>query len=172
QGTNYEVIGDERTMNLVCDDHDNQGNLPLRQMLDISDLHFDIAEDMETLYYSGNIKVLTDVPRGPITMDLDLFRWERSQWLPLSVSMKRNNFCLALKDPREIWFPIVNNIPKNQRQCPPKKGHIFTLTNFTNHIFVNNMPNVDIVGDLKAVVHIGAGGQKTCAVVYFKVYAK
>ncbi|KAH8344880.1 hypothetical protein KR067_009780, partial [Drosophila pandora] len=171
QSASYEIIADERTLNLVCDDQDNHGNTPLRQIIDISGLHFDVAEDMETIYYNGDIKMMGSLVRGaPITMEADVYRWERSQWLPTGLSIKRDNLCEAIKNPMEIWHPILMKIGINLNNCPPKKGSVFTFRNVSNHAFVRNMPFADIAGDLKAVVHLGNGGKNTCVVVYLKVY--
>nr|XP_017024990.1 uncharacterized protein LOC108076586 [Drosophila kikkawai] len=171
QSTNFEIFCDEKTMDIFCNAEEDQGDISFREFVDVSGLTFDVADDLETLFYNGNIKMLMDVPQGAITMEIDVFRWERSQWLPTPLSMKRDNFCQALVNPHELWHPIVKSIPKKQLKCPPTKGHIYTLTNVSNHLFVKNMPYVDITGDLKAVVHLGVGGHKTCAVVFFKVYA-
>ncbi|KAH8336184.1 hypothetical protein KR074_009932, partial [Drosophila pseudoananassae] len=170
QSTSYEIIGDERTMNFICDDQDNHGNVPLGKILDPSGVHFEVADDMETLYYTGDVKMLDNLVRGPITMEADLYRWERSQWLPTGVSLRRDNFCEALKNPRELWFPLLKKMGINVNFCPPKKGTSYTLTNVSNHVFVQNMPFADVAGDLKAVVHFGNGGRKTCLVIYLKVY--
>ncbi|KAH8256707.1 hypothetical protein KR038_004686, partial [Drosophila bunnanda] len=169
--TNFEIIGDEKTMDIFCNGEEDLGDISIREFVDVSGLTFDVADDLETLFYNGDIKILMDVPQGPITMEIDVFRWERSQWLPTPLSIKRNNFCQALLNPYELWHPVVRKIRKDQLTCPPKKGHIYTLTNVSNHLFVKNMPHVDITGDLKAVVHLSVGGHKTCGVVFFKVYA-
>ncbi|KAH8391575.1 hypothetical protein KR200_005646, partial [Drosophila serrata] len=169
--TNFEVIGDEKTMDIYCSAEEDQGDISFREYVDVSGLTFDVADDLETLFYNGDIKMLLDVPQGPITMQVDVFRWERSQWLPTPLSLKRDDFCQSLLSPYELWHPIVRNIPKEKLKCPPTKGHIYTLTNVSNHLFVKNMPNMDIAGDLKAVVHLSAGGHKTCAVVFVKIYA-
>ncbi|XP_016984379.1 LOW QUALITY PROTEIN: uncharacterized protein LOC108048331 [Drosophila rhopaloa] len=172
RSTNYEVIGDEKTLNVQCDAQDAQGDTSIRDILDISGLTFDVADDLETLHFNGDIKVLVAVPSGPIAMQVDVFRWQRSQWLPTPLSLKRDSLCKSLRNPVEIWFPIFRQVPRAELICPPKKGHIYTLRNVTNHAFVNNMPHVDIAGDLKAVVRWSAGDLKTCAVFFFKVYAK
>ncbi|KAH8366487.1 hypothetical protein KR084_011105, partial [Drosophila pseudotakahashii] len=172
RSTNYEVIGDEKTMDIVCDAQEDKGNVPLRQILDISGLTFEVADDLETLYYNGDIKVLMDVPSGPIGMQVDVFRWERNEWMPTPLCLKRDSLCKSLTNPRELWYPIFRKIPKNEMICPPKKGHIYTLNNVSNHEFVRNMPRMDIAGDLKAVVHLSSGDLKTCAVFFFKVYVK
>ncbi|XP_017137185.2 uncharacterized protein LOC108152395 [Drosophila miranda] len=168
---NYEIIGDEKTMAIECNGMENEGNIQVRQILDISDVHFVIADDLETLYYSGDIKVLMDIPHTPITLQLDVFRWVRSEWLPIPLSIKRDDFCQALLDPWELWHPVVREIPKSQLKCPPNKSHVYSLRNISNHLFVNNMQSVDIVGDLKAVVHLSTDQYKTCMVVFVKVYA-
>ncbi|KAI8034475.1 hypothetical protein M5D96_012749 [Drosophila gunungcola] len=131
-----------------------------------------VADDLETLFFSGDIKVLIKVPSGPIAMQVDMFRWKRSQWLPTPLSLKRDSLCRALSNPTEIWYPVYRKVPKDQMICPPKKGHIYTLNNVSNHAFVNNMPRLDIAGDLKAVFQLSSGNLKTCAAVFFKVYAK
>lgn len=121
-------------MNLVCEDQDNRGNVPLRQIFDISGLHFDVADDLETLYYNGDIKMMGSLVQGPITMEADVYRWERSQWLPTGLSMKRDNLCEALKNPIEIWYPVLKKIGMNINACPPKKGvsldQIFVISIF------------------------------------------
>ncbi|KAH8280759.1 hypothetical protein KR054_010251 [Drosophila jambulina] len=171
QGTNFEIIGDEKTMDVYCNAEDDHGDVSFREYVDVSGLTFTVADDLETLLYNGDVKILKDLPPGPITMEIDVFRWQRSQWLPTLISLKRDNFCKALMNPRELWHSVVKTIPKEQLKCPPNKGHIYTVTNVSNHLFVKNMPFVDVVGDLKAVAHLGVGEHKTCAVVFFKVYA-
>ncbi|XP_022233517.2 uncharacterized protein LOC111081689 [Drosophila obscura] len=168
---NYEIIGDEKTMAIECDGMDNEGDIQVRQILDMSDVRFVIADDLETLYYSGDIKVLMDIPQSPITLQMDVFRWVRSEWLPTPFSIKRDDFCKALLDPWEFWHPVVRELPKSQLNCPPNKSHVYSLRNISNHLFVNNMPSVDIAGDLKAVVHLSTDQHKTCMVVFVKVYA-
>ncbi|KAH8283281.1 hypothetical protein KR018_004215, partial [Drosophila ironensis] len=171
QCSNYEIIVDERTLSLTCSDQDNRGNIPLSDLLDISGLHYEVTDDLETLLFSGDLKVMMDIPpRSPITMQMDVYRWQRSQWLPTGMSLKRENLCQALNDPREFWHSVIQSIPRSQRQCPPKKEHIYTLTNVSNHQFVSNMPSADIAGDLKAVVHFAAGSRMACASVFVKVY--
>ncbi|XP_052855865.1 uncharacterized protein LOC128264449 [Drosophila gunungcola] len=170
--TNYELIVDEKTMDIHCDAEEDQGNTPISQILDISNITFKVADDLETLFFSGDIKVLIKVPSGPIAMQVDMFRWKRSQWLPTPLSLKRDSLCRALSNPTEIWYPVYRKVPKDQMICPPKKGHIYTLNNVSNHAFVNNMPRLDIAGDLKAVFQLSSGNLKTCAAVFFKVYAK
>ncbi|XP_017064487.1 uncharacterized protein LOC108103490 [Drosophila eugracilis] len=168
--TTYEVIGDEKTLDIVCTAAEDKGNIPISKILDITNLTFDMAADMETLYFNGNIKVLMDVPSGPIAMEVDIFRWERNSWTPTQLALKRNDLCQSLTSPRELWYPIFRNIPKEELICPPNKGHIYTLKNVSNHEFVRNVPSADIAGDLKALVHLTTGNIKTCAVLFFKVY--
>ncbi|XP_016962520.3 uncharacterized protein LOC108032960 [Drosophila biarmipes] len=170
RSTTYEVIGDEKTMDIICDAEEDKGNIPIRQVLDVSGLTFEVADDLETLYYNGDIKVLMDVPSGSIGMEVDVFRWERSQWLPTPLALKRDSLCNTLTNPRELWYPLFKNIPKEELICPPGKGHVYTLSNVSNHEFVRNMPLADIAGDLKAVVHLSSGDLKTCVVFFFKVY--
>nr|XP_016924127.1 uncharacterized protein LOC108005378 isoform X1 [Drosophila suzukii] len=170
KSTTYEVIGDEKTMDIVCEASEDKGNTPIREILDIGGLSFEVADDLETLFYRGDIKMLMDLPSGPIGMQVDVFRWERSQWLPTPLSLKRESLCKALINPWELWYPIFKNIPEIEMICPPGKGHIYTLNNVSNHEFIKNMPHVDIAGDLKAVVHLSAGDLKTCVVLFFKVF--
>ncbi|XP_020802165.1 uncharacterized protein LOC110179115 isoform X2 [Drosophila serrata] len=68
QGTNFEVIGDEKTMDIYCSAEEDQGDISFREFVDVSGLTFDVADDLETLFYNGDIKMLMDVPQGPITM--------------------------------------------------------------------------------------------------------
>lgn len=49
--------------------------------------------------------------------------------------------------------------------------HVYRLANVSNHVFVRNMPYANIAGDAKAVVHLTSGDIKTCAVIFFKIYA-
>ncbi|XP_017055899.1 uncharacterized protein LOC108097874 [Drosophila ficusphila] len=167
---NYEIIVDEKTLKVQCDPQDDKGNIPFNQIFDVSNLTFDMADDLETLYFNGDVRVLIDLPKGPITMQADLFRWERGQWLQTPLAQKRNDLCKALNNPLEVWRPFVIKVPKSQRKCPPNKGHIYTLSNTTNHGFVPHMPRVDIAGDLKAVIHLSTGNIKTCTTVYLTVY--
>ncbi|EDW46204.1 uncharacterized protein LOC6618010 [Drosophila sechellia] len=169
--TTYEVLGDDKTLDIVCDASEDRGNTPIRQILDISGLTVDMAADLETLYFNGDIKVLIDVPNNPMEMEVDVFRWERSEWIPTTLAMKRNNFCKSLSNPMELWYPIFMKVPKEEMICPPKKGHVYRLANVSNHVFVRNMPRANIAGDAKAVVHLTSGDMKTCAVIFFKIYA-
>lgn len=173
-----------------------------------------MAADLETLYFNGDIKVLIDVPNNPMAMEVDVFRWERSEWIPTTLAMKRDSFCMSLSNPMELWYPIFLKVPKEEMICPPKKGvssewmdfrrrklrfgktlrhtncilylvtnyleelhllsifqHVYRLANVSNHVFVRNMPYANIAGDAKAVVHLTSGDIKTCAVIFFKIYA-
>ncbi|EDV46439.1 uncharacterized protein LOC6550046 [Drosophila erecta] len=171
QGTTYEILGDDTTLNIVCSAAEDRGNTPIRQILDISSVSFDMAADLETLYFNGDIKVLKDVPNIPIGMQVDIFRRERSEWIPTPLAMKRDNLCQSLSNPMELWYPIFMKVPKEEFICPPTKGHVYSLANVSNHVFVRNMPRMDIAGDVKAVVHLTSGDMKTCAVLFFKIYA-
>jgi len=109
-------------MDIVCEASEDKGNTPIREILDIGGLSFEVADDLETLFYRGDIKMLMDLPSGPIGMQVDVFRWERSQWLPTPLSLKRESLCKALINPWELWYPIFKNIPEIEMICPPGKG--------------------------------------------------
>ncbi|XP_068141472.1 uncharacterized protein [Drosophila tropicalis] len=168
--TKYEIIGDEKSLLATCDPSEDMGNLAMKDIVDLSDLSFTLAEDMETVYVSGDIKVLLHIPNAPIKMEVDVFRLERGRWMPTIISIKRDSLCESLRDPREFWHFYLMQISKGHLKCPPDQGDIYTLNNLTNHIVVKNLPRWDIEGDLKALVHFSIDQHKTCVAVYSKVY--
>ncbi|EDX02546.1 uncharacterized protein LOC6525603 [Drosophila yakuba] len=171
QGMNYEVLGDDTTLNIKCNAAEDRGNTPMQQIIDISNLTFNMAKDLETLYFNGDIRVLMDLPNRPIVLQVDVFRWERSEWIPTPLALKRNNLCHALFDPLELWHLVFMKVPKKEKVCPPTKGHVYSLVNVSNHVFLRNLPRMDVAGDVKALVHLTSGDIKTCAALYFKIYA-
>ncbi|XP_043660242.1 uncharacterized protein LOC122624648 [Drosophila teissieri] len=170
QSTDYEILGDDSTLHIECSAAEDRGNIQIRQILDISTLTFNVAQDLQTLYFNGDVKVLMDLPKSPIGLQVDLFRWERSEWIPTPLALKRHNLCQALSNPLEVWYPIFMKIPKKEKVCPPIKGHVYSLVNVSNHGIVRNMPRMDVAGDVKALVHLTSGKLKTCAALFFKIY--
>ncbi|EDW86511.2 uncharacterized protein Dwil_GK14631 [Drosophila willistoni] len=171
--TVYEIIGDEKSLLATCDPSEDMGNLAMNDIVDLSDLSFTLDEDMETVYVSGDVKVLLDIPHNaPIKMEVEVFRLERGTWMPTIITIKRNNLCESLKDPREFWHVYLMQISKGQIKCPPDQGDIYTLNNLTNHLIIKNLPRWDIEGDLKAIVHFSIDKHKSCTAVYSKVYVK
>ncbi|XP_034482959.1 uncharacterized protein LOC117788326 [Drosophila innubila] len=170
ESTDYDVVVNEKTWSSSCDSEEDEGNTPLSELVNISDLTFVLDKDFETLYISGDITVKLQIPKTPIEMEVNVKHWERSHWEPTIISLKRDDFCKSMEDPFEVWHTyVVTQIPKDQRTCPPELEHVYSLRNFTNRVRLEKMPHWDVEGDLKAVVHFTVGKLKTCIPVYFTI---
>lgn len=122
QCTNYEVLGNEKMLMTRCEGEDNRGNVELSELVDFSQLSFVFEDDYETIHVSGKIVVKKDLA-PPIKVHIEIYRWTRDEWVPTAVSLKRDDFCRALVNPFEPWHLfLVNQIPKEERICPPEAG--------------------------------------------------
>ncbi|XP_032295889.1 uncharacterized protein [Drosophila virilis] len=166
---NYNVFLDEQLIQESCDSTDDKGNVALSELVE-THLTTVLDNDYETLYISGDIIIKRALPRSPIKFEVDVSRWERGQWVPTFVTLKRDNFCKSLKDPFEVWhLYYITQISKQQRTCPPQQGQVYSFTNVSNRMVVRNLPRWDIEGNLKAVLHLSAGNMKTCILIYCTV---
>ncbi|XP_064555980.1 uncharacterized protein LOC135440631 [Drosophila montana] len=165
----YNVFLDEQLIQESCGSTEGKGNMALSELVETR-LTTVLDSDYETLYISGDIIVKQALPHVPIKFEVDVSRWERGQWVPTFVTLKRDDFCKSLKDPFELWhLYYITQIPRQQRTCPPHQGQVYSFTNVSNRMLVENMPRWDIVGNLRAVVHFSAGDMKTCLLIYCTV---
>ncbi|KAH8387659.1 hypothetical protein KR093_008541 [Drosophila rubida] len=170
QATNYDIVADDKTLVMPCSKAEDKSNMAISDFLDVSNLQLVLDKDFETLYISLDAAFKVQLPKAPIQMQVDVLRWERGQWVPTVIALKRDDVCKSLADPFEIWHPyIVTHIPKAQRVCPPKQGHVYRLRNITNRMELKSFPRWDIEGDLKAVLHFTVGHMKACALVFVTV---
>ncbi|KAH8276735.1 hypothetical protein KR044_002705, partial [Drosophila immigrans] len=171
QSTNYDIVLDDKSLVMPCSKEDDRGsNMAISDILDVSNLKLILDEDIETLYMSADIAMKVQLPKAPIKLEVDVFRWQRSQWVPTIIALKRDDFCKTLADPFEIWhIYVVTQIPKDQRVCPPKQGHVYHMRNITNRMVVKNLPRFDIEGDLKSVLHFSVGHMKICALAFVQI---
>ncbi|XP_062139087.1 uncharacterized protein LOC133847844, partial [Drosophila sulfurigaster albostrigata] len=169
QSTNYNIVADEKMLVLPCSKEEDRGNAVLSDFVDVTDLQLELDKDLQTFHISCDIKIKL-LPKGPIKMQVDVYRWERGQWSPTVFALKRDDICRSLVDPFEIWhLYIVTQIPKSQRTCPPKLGQVYNLRNITNRMTLKNMPRWDIEGDLKSVVHFTVGSKTICALAFVTI---
>ncbi|KAM8720597.1 hypothetical protein ACLKA7_006609 [Drosophila subpalustris] len=170
ESTDYDIVVDEKMWMSACNSEDDEGNTPISDVMDVSDLSFVLDDDYETLYISGDITVKLERPVTPIKIEVNVKHWERSQWVPTIISIKRDDFCKSLEDPFEFWYTfIATQIPKEERPCPPDLGQVYSMRNVTNRMRAEKMPNWDVEGELKAVMHFTIGKLKTCVLVYFTI---
>uniref|UniRef100_A0A1I8NY43 Uncharacterized protein n=1 Tax=Stomoxys calcitrans TaxID=35570 RepID=A0A1I8NY43_STOCA len=118
----YTVLSDGMDSINMCDDSEGKGRTNLKELADIN-LVEDYADDMETIVVNGNVTIKVDLdPKIPIRMDIEFYKWERGNWVNTIFSISRKNLCASFLVPTEIWYPTVNQLPEEDRLCPPKKG--------------------------------------------------
>ncbi|XP_037938346.1 uncharacterized protein LOC119675246 [Teleopsis dalmanni] len=161
--TDYEIIGDDSCFFTRCSKEDNKGNVDIMTILDVSNLKHEYSDDLETVRTNGKIMVKGNMPKNvPIRVELELLRWQHGQWVETSISIRRNDFCKSVFDPTEIWYDYMNNLAKNDRDCPPKKGKAYLLKNVLNRVIVKNVPMAAFPGQYKAIMHLISGNFSTC----------
>ncbi|ALC48272.1 CG13002 [Drosophila busckii] len=173
QSANFDIILDERGLLSDCSPEDDAGNLRMHEFLDISRLSTEFDEDLETMYFNGDVIVRRDLAalQEPVKLQLAVYRRQRSAWQPTLVSIKRDDFCKSMHNPFEFWYIyIATRLTAAERECPPKLGHVYQLRNISNRMYIGNIPDFDIDGDLKCVVHFTQGPYKTCMSIYLTVY--
>ncbi|XP_017963004.2 uncharacterized protein LOC108655736 [Drosophila navojoa] len=163
----YDVFLDEDIFQESCDPREDRGNVALSELLE-NNLTSVLIDD--TSYITGEFIVKAQLPPGRIKLEADIRRQERGRWVPTFISIKRDDFCKALFDPFELWhFFIITNVPRSQRICPPKKGHVYTFRNISNRMHLENMPRWNILGNVKVVMHLSVGNLTTCAALHCTV---
>lgn len=116
------MFGNEKMLTTTCEGEDNKDNVEISELVDFSQLNFVFEDDYETIHASGKIVVKKDLP-PLISMHIEIYRWTRDEWVLTPISLKRDDFCKSLRNPFEPWHLfIVNQIPKEERICPPKAG--------------------------------------------------
>lgn len=52
---------------------------------------------------------------------MEIYKWKRGHWVNTVFSIKRPDSCTAIFDPSEFWYPLVAQLPEEDRVCPPPK---------------------------------------------------
>ncbi|XP_059223275.1 uncharacterized protein LOC106095641 [Stomoxys calcitrans] len=147
----------------MCNEEEAKG---MSRLDDLAELNLvdEYADDMETILTSGNITLKIDVdPKTPVPFHTEIFKWERGTWVNSIFSLYRPDLCACLFSPTEIWYELAKQLPPKDRTCPPPKGHVFQLQNFSNRI---ELPNMSLLGDFsgkyKSIVHFKIANYTLC----------
>ncbi|KAM7350414.1 uncharacterized protein ACRADG_009018 isoform 2-T2 [Cochliomyia hominivorax] len=161
-GNNFILVANENSFFQPCNSKDNSGNVYVDDLLEIN-LKHEYADDMETLITNGNITVKFEMPEDlKLMLDLEVYEWKRGKWEKTIYSIRRDDLCKAAFDPPEFWYPLVMQIPEEERICPPPKGYIYHLNDVKNVIELNNVVGLDIEGQYKIIAHFIVEDYSTC----------
>uniref|UniRef100_A0A1I8NX48 MD-2-related lipid-recognition domain-containing protein n=1 Tax=Stomoxys calcitrans TaxID=35570 RepID=A0A1I8NX48_STOCA len=154
QAADYAIIGDDQTFFQACDAHDDGGTTNLKELVEFNMIN-EYADDMETIITNGNVTILVDIdPQVPISLEVEIYKWERGTWVDSIFSIRRPNFCATAFSPKEFWYPFIKQFPEENRVCPPKKGHVYQFKDIKNRMdFFNVTMSHDYSGKYKAIIY-------------------
>ncbi|XP_058978103.1 uncharacterized protein LOC131802247 [Musca domestica] len=167
----YAIVGDDMSFIQPCDESEDDGTTKLGELVTFY-LNHDYAEDMETIVSNGNITINVGIPaETQILGEMEIYKWERGHWVNTVFSIKRPDSCAAIFDPSEFWYPLVAQLPEEDRVCPPPKDRVFIINDMKNRLELKNV-NVhgDLSGKYKATIHFTIGNYSSCLMSVVNVW--
>ncbi|XP_062135820.1 uncharacterized protein LOC133845376 [Drosophila sulfurigaster albostrigata] len=108
-----------------------------------------IERPQDNLKCSGNFTTVWNIQKTDrIQASLDLFRYERREWVPTLYRIKTPHLCSILFDKNQYWYPIwiqhVTNIEEVKDKCLNVPGTKYIHETFDMHLEIENkMGNID-----------------------------
>uniref|UniRef100_A0A1I8Q860 MD-2-related lipid-recognition domain-containing protein n=1 Tax=Stomoxys calcitrans TaxID=35570 RepID=A0A1I8Q860_STOCA len=101
----------------------------------------------------------------------EIYKWQRGSWVNTIFSLYRPDLCASLFKPTEIWYSFIVQLPKEDRKCPPEKGHVYYLKNLSNRMEVYNLRIAgDYSGKYKSIMHYTFDNTTLCVSFEFNAW--
>ncbi|XP_060651497.1 uncharacterized protein LOC132788183 [Drosophila nasuta] len=120
--------------------------LNIHGLLNLTEWTIDRPQD--SLQFSGNFTTVWNIQKTDrIQGSLDVFKYERREWVPTIYKMRALNFCSILFDKNQYWYRVwgqhVTNLEEVKDKCF-KPGTKYMHETFEMYLdFENRMQNVE-----------------------------
>ncbi|XP_051860675.1 uncharacterized protein LOC117566466 isoform X2 [Drosophila albomicans] len=133
--------------------------LNVHGLANLTELTFSRQQD--NLHVSGNFTLLWNIEKTD-RVQLDLFKYDRREWVPTLYSIKSTNFCPIMFDKNQYWYTLwvkyITNIDEIKNNCLNVPGTKYILDDFDMYIVIENkMQNME--GEQKLRIELKAFDQ-------------